>query len=98
MRIQLTSVEESEKAEQIQKIIKSLFPNYTVTVIPNKYATEKGKAEVKAYQKAYYENNKETILAKKRERDFRKKEEKKMKIIEENIELTKEEKHKDYER
>lgn len=73
MRIQLTSVEESEKAEQIQKIIKSLFPNYTVTVIPNKYATEKGKAEVKAYQKAYYENNKETILAKKRERDFRKK-------------------------
>lgn len=50
MRIQLTSVEESKKAEQIEHIIKSIFPKYTVTVIPNKYATEKGKAEVQAYQ------------------------------------------------
>lgn len=98
MRINLTSVEESQKAEQIQKIIKSIFPNYTVTVIPNKYATEKGKKEVQAYQKSYYEKNKPAILAKKRERDFRKKEEKRMAIIEENIELEKEEKNKDYER
>lgn len=73
MRINLTSVEESKKADQIQKIIKSIFPNYTVTVIPNKYATEKGKQEVQAYQKSYYEKNKPAILAKKRERDFRKK-------------------------
>lgn len=98
MRINLTSVEESEKADQIQKIIKSIFPNYTVTVIPNKYTTEKGKQEVQAYQKSYYEKNKTAILAKKRERDFRKKEEKRMAIIEENIELEKEEKNKDYER
>lgn len=98
MRINLTSVEESKKADQIQKIIKSIFPNYTVTVIPNKYATEKGKQEVQAYQKSYYEKNKPEILAKKRERDFRKKEEKRMAIIEENIELEKEETNKDYER
>ena len=47
MRIQLTSVEESKKAEQIEHIIKSIFPKYTVTVIPNKYATEKGKQKCK---------------------------------------------------
>lgn len=98
MRIQLTSVEETEKAEQIQKIIKSMFPDYTITVIPNKYATEKGKAEVQAYQKEYYEKNKEAILSKKRERDYRKREEKNMAIVEENIKLTERRKNKDYER
>ena len=48
MRIYLTSVEETKKMEQIQHLVKSLFPNYSVVTIPNKYATEKGKAEVKA--------------------------------------------------
>ena len=51
MRIYLTSVEESQKANEILKLVKNIFPNYTVRVIPNKYATEKGKVELKAYQK-----------------------------------------------
>lgn len=98
MRIQLTSVEESKKAEQIEHIIKSIFPKYTVTVIPNKYATEKGKAEVQAYHKEYYQKNREKILKEKRERDQRKREDKKMKIIEENLELTDKKKRDEYER
>lgn len=76
MRVNLTSVEESKHAEQIQKLIKSVFPDYSVVVIPNKYATEKGKAEVKAYQKEYNEKNREMINRKRRERYARQKAEK----------------------
>lgn len=68
MRIYLTSVEESQKANEILKLVKNIFPNYTVRVIPNKYATEKGKEEVKAYQKQYNEKNREKINQKRRER------------------------------
>lgn len=74
MRINLTSVEETEHLEQIQKMIKSIFPKYTVTVIPNKYATEKGKAEVKAYIKKYNEEHREEINRKRRERYAKQKE------------------------
>lgn len=98
MRIQLTSVEESKKAEQIQKIIKSIFPNYTVTVIPNKYATEKGKQEVKEYSKQYYQKNAEKQRQQRRERYYRQKAEKEMQIMEEHFDLTKPKKSKEIER
>lgn len=98
MRIQLTSVEESRKAEQIQKIVKSMFPNYSVVVIPNKYATEKGKAEVKAYQKMYNEKNREMINRKRRERYARQKVEKEKLKMEEETKKIKKQKSKDYER
>lgn len=68
MNINLTSVEESKKAEQIQKLIQSLFPEYTVTVNPSRYATEAGKEKIKNYRKEYYEKNKEKEKAKRRER------------------------------
>lgn len=87
MRIYLTSVEETKKMEQIQHLVKSLFPNYSVVTIPNKYATEKGKAEVKAYQKKYNIEHRDEINRKRRERYKRKKEE-----------MEKEKKSKDYER
>lgn len=52
MRINLTSVEESKHAKQIEKLVKSLFPNYSVVVIPNEYATIEGKKyELKLYNK-----------------------------------------------
>ncbi len=98
MRIQLTSVEETKKAEQIQKIIKSIFPNYTVTVIPNKYATEKGKQEVKEYSKQYYQKNAEKQRQQRRERYYRQKAEKEMQIMEEHFDLTKPKKSKEIER
>lgn len=98
MRIQLTSVEESKKAEQIQKIVKSMFPNYTVVVIPNKYATEKGKAEVKAYQKEYNRKNRDMINQKRRERYKRQKAEREMQIMEEHFDLTNPKKSKEIER
>ena len=98
MRIYLTSVEESMKAKQIQHIVKSIFPNYSVKVILNKYATEKGKKEVTEYSKQYYEKNAEKIRRKRRERYQRQKAEKEMKIIEENLELTPKRHNKDYER
>lgn len=88
MRIYCTSVAESERVKEIEKLVKSLFPEYNVVVIPNRYATEKGKAAVKAYRKEYYMKNRDRILKEKRERDQRKREEKKMKIIEENLKLT----------
>ena len=90
MRINLTSVEESQKAEQIQKIIKSMFPNYTVTVIPNKYATEKGRQEVREYSKQYYQKNAEKQRQQRKERYYKQKAEREMNIIEENLKLTKE--------
>lgn len=98
MRIQLTSVEESHKAEQIQKIIKSMFPNYTVTVIPNKYATEKGRQEVREYSKQYYQKNAEKQRQQRKERYYRQKAEREMKIIEENLELTKKQEKDEIER
>lgn len=98
MRIQLTSVEETKNIDKIQKMIKSIFPNYTVTVIPNKYATEKGRQEVLEYTKEYNRKNRELINQKRRERYQRQKAEKEMKIIEENLELTKPKKLKDRER
>ena len=78
MRIQLTSVEESNKAEQIQKIIKAMFPDYTVTVIPNKYATEKGRQEVREYSKQYYQKNAEKQRQQRKERYYRQKAEREM--------------------
>lgn len=76
MRIYLTSVEESNKAEQIQKLVKSLFPNYTVTVIPNRYATKEGREQVRAYSKQYYQKNAEKQRQQRRERYARQKAEK----------------------
>ena len=76
MRIYLTSVEESKKAEQIQHLVKSLFPNYSVVTIPNKYATEKGKQEVREYSKQYYQKNAEKQRQQRKERYYRQKAEK----------------------
>lgn len=98
MRIYLTSVEESRKTEQIQKIVKSMFPDYSVAVIPNKYATEKGKAEVKAYQKMYNEKNREMVNRKRRERYARQKAEREKLKMEQESKKIKKQKSKDYER
>lgn len=87
MRIYCTSVAESERVQEIEKLVKSLFPEYNVVAIPNRYATEKGKAAVKAYRKEYYMKNRDRILKEKRERDRRNREEKKKKKIEENLKL-----------
>ena len=76
MRVYLTSVEESNKANQIQKLIKSIFPNYTVSVIPNKYATEKGRQEVREYSKQYYQKNAEKQRQQRKERYYKQKAEK----------------------
>ncbi len=59
MRINCTSVEESKHIEEIQEKVQSLFPDYKVVVIPNKYITEKGRKEVLAYSKKYHQENKE---------------------------------------
>lgn len=98
MRIQLTSVEETNNAEEIQRKIKVIFPNYTVTVVPNKYATKEGKEQVKAYSKQYYQKNAEKQRKDRRERYYRQKAEREMAIMEENFELTKGKKGKEYER
>lgn len=71
MRIYLTSVEETNKIDEIQKKIKSIFPEYSVSVVPNKYASKEGKKEIKEYSKMYYEKNKERILAAKKERYYK---------------------------
>lgn len=89
MRIYLTSVEESKHTEEIQRIVKSIFPNYSVVTIPNKYATEKGKAEVKAYQKKYNREHKDMINQKRRERYQRQKNEKEMDIMDEYLGIPK---------
>ncbi len=68
MRVYLTSVDETNSINEIQKKIRLIFPEYSVTVIPNKYASKEGKKEIKEYAKMYYEKNKEKILAKKKER------------------------------
>lgn len=88
MRIYLTSVEESHRKEEIQEKIQSLFPECSVVVIPNKYATIEGRQEVRKYAKEYYEKNKERILAQKKEREYRKKAEKEMNIIDEYCGIT----------
>lgn len=98
MRIYCTSVAESERVQEIKKLVKSLFPEYNVVAVPNRYATEKGKAAVKAYRKEYYNKNRDRILKEKRERDQRKREEKKMKKLEENLKLTDKKKSDEYER
>lgn len=87
MRIQLTSVEETKNIDTIQRNIQNIFPQYTVTVVPNKYATKEGKEYIKNYCKNYYEQNKDKILEKKREKKFAQKAEKEMKIIEEHYRL-----------
>lgn len=94
MRIYLTSVDESNRKDEIQAKIQKIFPEYKVVVIPNRYATKEGKEKVQAYAKNYYEKNKESILAKKKERDFKKKAEKEMKIVDEFYELKKKNKSK----
>lgn len=96
MRIYLTSVEESRKAEQIQNIVKSMFPDYSVAVIPNKYATEKGRQEVREYSKQYYQKNAEKQRQQRRERYYKQKEERAK--LEEESKKTKKQKSKDYER
>lgn len=98
MRIQLTSVEETEKAEQIQKLIKALFPNYTVTVIPNKYATEKGRQEVREYSKQYYQKNAEKQRQQRKERYYRQKAEKEKAKLKGQEETNKKQKNRDKER
>ena len=70
MRIYLTSVDETNRKDEIQKKIKSIFPEYSVKAIPNKYATKEGKKQIKEYSKMYYEKNKERILAEKKERYY----------------------------
>ena len=92
MRINLTSVEETKNEEQIKFLIKSLFPNYSVVTIPNKYATEKGKQEVKEYSKQYYQKNSEKIRKQRVERYYRQKAEK------EQEKLNKKQKNRDNER
>lgn len=89
MRINLTSVEESKHAKQIEKLVKSLFPNYSVVVIPNEYATEKGKQKKKEYCKDYYEKNAEEIRRKRRERYNKQKNEKETAIKEGYYKLAK---------
>ncbi len=96
MRIYLTSVEESRKAEQIQNIVKSMFPDYSVAVIPNKYATEKGRQEVREYSKQYYQKNAEKQRQQRRERYYKQKAERAK--LEEESKKTKKQKSKDYER
>lgn len=89
MRINLTSVEESKHAKQIEKLVKSIFPNYTVTVIPNKYATIEGKKQVTEYSKEYYQKNAEEIRRKRRERYNKQKNEKETAIKEGYYKLAK---------
>lgn len=89
MRIYLTSVEESKKAKQIQKIVKSMFPDYSVVVIPNKYATEKERQEVREYSKQYYQKNAEKQRQQRRERYARQKAEKEKGIKEGYYKLAK---------
>ncbi len=96
MRIYLTSVEKSRKAEQIQNIVKSMFPDYSVAVIPNKYATEKGRQEVREYSKQYYQKNAEKQRQQRRERYYKQKAERAK--LEEESKKTKKQKSKDYER
>lgn len=97
MRIYLTSVEESKKAEQIQHLVKALFPNYSVVAIPNKYATEKGRQEIREYSKQYYQKNAEKQRQQRRERYYRQKAEKEQAKLKEQ-EKYKKQKNKDKER
>ena len=98
MRIYLTSVEESKKAEQIQHLVKSLFPNYSVVTIPNKYATEKGKQEVREYSKQYYQKNAEKQRQQRKERYYRQKAEKEKAKLKGQEEAKKKQKNRDEER
>ncbi len=59
MRIFCTSVEESIHKDEIYNKAKKVFKKYHVVVIPNKYATEKGREEVLAYSRKYHEENRE---------------------------------------
>lgn len=68
MRINCTSVEESKHIDEIQEKVQSLFPDYKVVVIPNKYITEKGKKEVLEYGRKHYYENRERAILKQRER------------------------------
>lgn len=92
MRIHLTSVAESKKAEEIQKIVKSMFPDCSVVVIPNKYATEKGREEVRAYSKQYYQKNAEKQRQQRRERYYKQKAEKEQQKLNEQAEIEKKQK------
>lgn len=76
MRINLTSVEETEHLEQIQKMIQSIFPNYSVKVIPSEYANEEKREAIKAYRRDYHKRNREVENQKKREYDKRQRERK----------------------
>lgn len=86
MRINLTSVQETKDKERIEQEIKKIFPEYTVTVIGNIYATENGREYVRKYSKNYYEQNKASILKKKKEREHKKKELKQMEKEQKQIE------------
>lgn len=69
MRIYLTSVEETKHLEQIQKMAKTMFPKYSVKVIPSDYANEERREAIKAYRREYHKKNKEMENQKKREYD-----------------------------
>lgn len=68
MRINCTSVEESKHVDEICEKVQSLFPNYKVVVIPNKYITEKGRKEVLDYSRKYHQAHRKEEILKQRER------------------------------
>ena len=58
-RVYCTSVEETINAKEIKKSLKKIYPKYSIVIIPNKYATKKGKKEVQEYRKQYHLKNKD---------------------------------------
>lgn len=53
MRIYLTNVEENRNKDYIMAETKKIFPNYSVVVIPSKYATKDRKEETLLYEELY---------------------------------------------
>lgn len=73
MRVYCTSVEETINAKDIKKSLKKMYPKYSIVIIPNKYATRKGKKKAKEYRKQYRLKNRELENLKRRRYYYAKK-------------------------